>query len=142
MTKHIIISDLDDTLSDATRRAALLPDWDAFHAASIGDERHWDTIQLLRALDMGGYEIAIVTGRNEKFRGITIKWLVANEVPHHYLLMRDDGDYRRSDVVKVEMVRKSFEINDILLVLEDDECCVDAYRNLGIECHHVRPRTI
>lgn len=59
-------------------------------------------------------QLVFVTGRPERTRKATEDWLDAHFYDYDYIgervpiLMRKDGDYRPSDVVKVESIRKFY----------------------------------
>lgn len=137
MKPRWIICDIDGTLSDAGWRASMLPDWDAFHEASINDNPFADTVALLEALH-SDTNIAIVTGRNEKYRGLTNQWLIKNRVRYHAIYMRADDDFSKAADFKLGVFRRHFSNSEVWLVLEDDEKVVEAFRDVGLTCHQVR----
>ena len=55
---------------------------------------------------LGMSEVIIVTGRPERTRKVTEMWLNSNwfRMGKNTILMRKDGDYRKSDIVKKELV--------------------------------------
>ena len=78
-----IVWDLDGTLADATHREHLLegdnPDWDAFFAASDGDEPIPHAIEVFQALRGAGHKMEIWTGRDrgedDAVLKTTLDWL-------------------------------------------------------------------
>ena len=138
-----VICDIDGTLADSSWRATMLPDWDAFHRASVDDKPFDDTVHLLNVIhESRATNIAIITGRSEKYRNLTNEWLIRNNVPYTGLYMRADNDFSKSGAFKVGVVEKHFVGRHVWLILEDDDKCVDAYRSAGLTCHQVRPGVV
>lgn len=143
--KKIIICDLDGTLYDSSSRShfAQAGLWDEFHEASFDDQPNEDVLRALYAFDNGENEIIAITGRNEKFREITLRWFDVHHVPIETLLMRPDGDYRSDKEVKTGLLNDWLNEEDrseldILMALEDRDKMVDAWREFGIPCWQVR----
>ena len=132
----IVIVDIDGTLSDSRHREPLIEThgWDAFHAASPADAPIETVITLLRH---GSHSIWALTGRPEKYRAITNRWLVEHDVPIDLLLMRPDNDYRSAADVKRDLLLFQFQdeatIRDrVVFALEDNAKVVEVLRGLGI----------
>lgn len=132
-----IIVDIDGTLADSGWRIPIAPDWDDYHSQSIFDAPYKDTISLLQYLQHG-FNIALVTRRNAKWRHVTMKWLRKHHVPYQELIMPNDDDFRSSTDIKKEVVEMMLKERDILFALEDDPKIVEMYRGLGISTFHVR----
>lgn len=71
------------------------------------------------------YQIVLLTGRPEKLRQATISHLIDADMQWHELLMRKDGDYRKSPVLKTEEVCKYLdehaEVHEVLVVDDQPE---------------------
>jgi hypothetical protein len=84
--------------------------------------------------------IVLVSGRQEKDRPPTERWLAANHVMHDALHMRATGDTRNDAVVKRELyethVRGRY---NVVLVIDDRQRVVDMWRSLGFQCWQVAP---
>ena len=140
----IIICDLDGTLYNSSGRSHFAENkqWDEFHAASVDDPPNFD---VLHALDTMGKsrEIIAITGRDEKYRSITIAWFQRYLVPIKTLLMRPNLDWRHDAVVKIELLESWLVENErnkseIAFALEDRDRMVAAWRGYGIPCWQVR----
>jgi FMN phosphatase YigB (HAD superfamily) len=145
MNKRLIICDLDGTLYDSTQRSQLAQNgqWDLFHEASSQDPPNDDVLKALYALDNGENEIIAITGRNEKFRPITLKWFDKYHVPIETLLMRPDNDFRSDKELKIGLLEDWLDCigrdkSELLFALEDRDKMVDAWREYGIPCWQVR----
>ena len=142
--KHIVVFDLDGTLSDGRHRLPLLPAiedrsrdsaWINFSLAAIDDTPITDNISLLRMLSIH-YDIIILTGRGAVSRDITIKWLRENYVPYDRLIMRPIGDCRPDTEFKEAML-KQIGLGEILCCFDDLKHVANHIRSLGVTCHLV-----
>ena len=147
--KSFIIFDIDGTLADITHRLHFIQgekkDWEGFYGAMDKDQPIYEIALLLRLLIFTTmtdteYKVIFVTGRPEKYREKTMKWLdniVHIENLNERLFMRKDGDYRQDYVVKREIVEKLREQGSIRMAFEDRNQVVQMYRSLGIRCLQV-----
>lgn len=142
-----IIVDLDGTLCDCSHRIhhAHAGEWDAFNSELGGDKVFFDVAKLITAFGSLGHRIMAVTGREEKWRHATLKWLAKHDIVFDDLIMRPANDYRPDAVVKIEMLcqhtgASKEELKDkVLFVLDDRDVVVEAWRNLGLRCWQVQP---
>jgi len=141
--------------------------WKAYREALKQDSPHENIIDLFKAYATAfnrKYRINIATGRNESERKDTVAWLqqygiwqtdVWNSAPKEEialiprnswpvglyckLYMRADGDYRRDDIVKLEMLEKMrYDGYNPVLAVDDRDRVVKAWRNAGLTCLQVR----
>lgn len=135
------IFDIDGTLSDSKERFAehapingdKVIDWDAFHSHAQDDKFFSKIVAVLWSLKADGYDIIFVTGRNEKFREMTLEKLsdeLNYDVDSSDLYMRADGDHRKNSEVKKDLY---YEIRDnyndsyyTAEVYDDDIQCLEA----------------
>lgn len=110
-TVRVVFFDIDGVLADCSHRLSFQreKDYDKFYSEDVmmKDSLNLTGIRLLRAFEWGGYFIVFVTGRPERTRDYTKRWL-SKEGDVYFsrfpLLMRKDGDHRPSDIVKQELV--------------------------------------
>lgn len=131
-----IVSDMDNTLSDAAHREHLLdkskgkPNWKAFFDAMDKDScNSW----ARSILNSSPYLSVIVSARPDDYRKITEDWLFTHTVVIHDLYMRARGDYRKDDIVKEQIL--DFELltrYNILFWLDDRKQVIDKIRSRGI----------
>lgn len=132
-----IIFDIDGVLSDPSRRIeyAKKKDWDTFNGLSAADYPFKDACSVCRSLSKD-FEIVFLTGRPEKFRTQTVKWLQENVFLTYQrrinLLMRQDGDLRKSSEFKLFELNKLKENYRIIAAFDDNEHVVKMYREQGI----------
>jgi hypothetical protein len=148
-----ILLDIDHTVSDAFWRDHLIltpgmpGDWDDYHAASINDQPLGDMVNMINALAVN-YFILGITARPEKWRKLTMEWLLRNDIAIDDLLMRPDDDYRRAPELKVAMAQAAFGdrfLEDVALVLDDREDVIAAFKAAGItalQVHAKKGRTV
>jgi hypothetical protein len=115
--------------------------WDDYHKAAEKDEVIHVTKIVLQALARAGHELIGITNRPGKWREITTRWLVRNEVPLSDVLMRGDDDYRQAPQLKLELARARFGEDlrgAVGLLIEDRDDVVSAFMAAGVPCIHVR----
>lgn len=133
--KRWVICDIDGTIADTSRREHLVPDWDAFHADMENDPPFLDTIQLLSHLS-GNYRVLMLTGRPEKYRTPTIRWLKRHEI-YHELVMRPDSDFNKAPILKWNILCERFGgdegvLGNVFMVIDDQDKIVEHFRNKGL----------
>lgn len=130
-----VICDVDDTVASAFWREDLIGNgWDEYHSQLHLDKPIEPVLEMLRALERCNYVIVGCTARPEKWRKLTMEWMIKHDVPMHTLLMRPEGDFRPARELKVDLVKDYFKTNldTVSLVLDDREDVVEAFRALGI----------
>ncbi len=84
-------------------------------------------------------ELILVTGREDKYKDYTEKWLQKHGITHcKHLFMRKTGDFRKDFVVKKEVYEEFIKGKyEILFVLEDRDQAVKMWREEGLTCLQV-----
>jgi acid phosphatase class B len=146
MGKKIIVVDIDGTIAKVGEHQKFLEgekkDWDAFFNDCDKDIPITPIIDLVNNLE-NKYKIVFCTGRSESVKNKTILWLFRNFKTGFVLdwctvLMRQLNDHRPDTVVKPELLQKAgIDFNDIAFVLEDRNCMVRKWRELGLTCLQV-----
>jgi FMN phosphatase YigB (HAD superfamily) len=152
-TKANVIVDLDGTVADCEWRETFIkappgreefkPDWQAFHRESKHDMPHDDVLELVVLL-AERYAIWICTGRDDGHRAATEQWLREHglNVPSERLLMRPQGNYDSDVRIKLRLAEDAgLRPDNTLLVLDDRDKVVEAWRKAGFRCLQVRPGT-
>jgi phosphoglycolate phosphatase-like HAD superfamily hydrolase len=132
--------DIDHSISDAAWRDGLKGDWDAYYPEGDKDEPIHPMIDLVQALHACGHVIVAVTGRPEKWRSLTLTWLVRHKVEIDSLLMRPDDDYRPTPEVKLALVIDRFghDFQHLVgLVIDDRDDVLSVFRARGVTCVQV-----
>jgi hypothetical protein len=137
----ILITDIDDVISDASWRKSLLPDWDAFHSASIDDPPFLHMIDLINAAHFASGVVIALTGRPEKWRGLTNQWMLRHHVMLSQVIMRPNNNRMSSPDLKLELLKQLDlnKLNSIIIDDRDDICT--KLRGAGynvLQCFNVR----
>ena len=128
-----IICDLDGTL-------ALMRDrnpYDATHCDE--DDLNEPVARVLRNFYGNGYQILLLSGREERFYPPTVRFLEKYSIPYHHLWMRKEKDFRKDAIIKrelfdTEIAGKYF----IEFVLDDRNQVVEMWRKeLQLPCFQV-----
>jgi phosphoglycolate phosphatase-like HAD superfamily hydrolase len=137
----ILITDIDGTLARSAWRDEYKPDWDSYHAASKLDKPYETTLDLISSLHNASWTIVAITTRPERWRRLTLDWLVAQHCPIDELKMRPDDDFRSSPELKMVLASAySFE-KEFVLAMDDRDDVLAAYLTLGFTAFHVRHPT-
>ena len=158
--KDIIVCDLDGTLCNIDHRLHFVQvaegaprvansgdiiyprkDWDSFFNGVPNDTVNEPVLELLDKFRSGQqiYEIVFCSGRPERCRADTVEWLEKHWFVEgaYKLYMRQDGDFRRDDVVKQEILDKYIDKERVKFVLDDRDQVVDMWRRNGLTCLQV-----
>lgn len=125
----VIICDIDGTL-------ALFGDANPYDRDFSKDRVNQPIQEILLS---SRNRIILLSGRSEKYRAVTEKWL-EKMVGAVYvdLFMRAEGDVRKDSIIKEEIYRAEIEPNyNVLFVLDDRNQVVDLWRSLGLTCLQV-----
>lgn len=150
MSRAIVV-DLDGTLCDSAWREhhARNGDWDLFHGGIAEDKPHADVAQLIHSFWGTGLLVVGCTGRPARYRPATERWLMKHEIPLDFVLMRNDYDFGSDAKIKPKLLMEWHSSTEeaemmtaqdrVLVVLEDRDKVVEAWRGLGFNCWQVRP---
>jgi hypothetical protein len=133
---HAIICDIDGTL-------ALLGERNPYDASrSEEDDLNNPIANILEVYShqtLFPLRILIVTGREEKYRPQTERWLASHHIRYEQLYMRCTGDRRKDTVMKREVYENHIQGKyEVLFVLEDRDQVVEMWRKqLGLTCLQV-----
>ncbi|MEB3173721.1 MAG: polynucleotide kinase, partial [Cyanobacteriota bacterium] len=122
-----IICDLDGTLCLLKGRNP----YDASHC----DE---DDLNPVVASLLVGRRVLLVSGREEKYREPTLRFLAKHQIKYEHLWMRATGDLRKDAVIKREIFERRIRNQyNIEFVLDDRNQVVELWRSLGLVCLQV-----
>lgn len=129
----IVLCDIDGTVALRGDRSA------HDHWFSIEDAPNENIIELVVTLNKV-YEVIFVSGRQQKFRPVTVYWMSHHlqNIAEQPLFMRRDGDERFDDIVKQEIYKEWIEpVYHVKWVLDDRDRVVKMWRELGLTCLQV-----
>lgn len=138
------IFDIDGTLANGDRRQHYLQtspkNWDGWYSEVIRDKLHLDVAKFVDYGISRGIKINLCTGRDERCRVDTEKWLRDYEVKYDILYMRRHKDFRNDEIIKKEMLddMRSRGYNPTM-AFEDRDRVVKMWRENGIRCMQVAP---
>lgn len=131
--KPAIVTDIDGNI--ATRdlqkvtRDYFNPPIDSY----LTDHPRKNIIQIVNSLKDSGYTNIILTGRFEKYRKATERWLKEHNVKYDFMLMRPDDDTRKDDEVKYEMLQILEDKYKIFMVTDDRPKVTQMYLEVGLD---------
>ena len=147
------VFDIDNTLANVHHRWDHLrgekKDWDAFFAEQHKDEPYEAVFDVFHALafDRGDDAFIVVTGRDERFREVSLEWLnrhIDYKFPNENLYMRPAGNREDDDLLKVKIIKdwlQSHPDYKVGAIFEDRHRIIDAFRKEGwytFECNQER----
>jgi beta-phosphoglucomutase-like phosphatase (HAD superfamily) len=135
-----VVWDLDGTLSDDRARAHFVEveagrkrDWDSYFDAIEEDPPIAASMAILHALRKEGVRIIFLTGRPERTRDKTERWLSANGLDEYDLLLMRPGHERRpAGEFKIEVVDDLRDRYEILCAFEDRIDVAESLRLGGV----------
>ena len=128
---NCIICDLDGTLAILNGRSpydASTCDQDLINQPVL------DVINRFKST----HKIFFFSGREDKYKDQTIKFLEKCGIEEYVLEMRKTGDFRKDNIVKKEMYEEHIrDLFNVLFVLDDRNQVVELWRDLGLTCFQV-----
>ncbi|MDL1890333.1 hypothetical protein FBQ96_12270, partial [Nitrospirales bacterium NOB] len=138
------IIDLDGTLANIGHRLHHVRDgardWDAFFEGIPEDSIVEPVRDVLVALHRDFVSIVLASGRPERCREMTVKWLSDFDVPFTELYMRPDNDTRPDHVIKSQILDGILADGyEPFVVIDDRQSVVDMWRERGLVCLQCAP---
>lgn len=132
----IVLCDVDATISDSRWRDPLLGNWSEYYPAGDHDPPVLSMIRMVNSMAILGTRVVHLTCRPERWRDLTMRWLVRHHVLSDGLIMRPDDCYLPSADLKPVLARGEFG-EDIVaagvgLVIDDKEAVLDRFRAMGV----------
>ena len=126
-SRPLAVFDVDGVLADVTHRLHHLrarpQRWERFFQAADRDPLLVEGAERLRAA-LVDHDVTYLTGRPERTRRLTERWLARHDLPTYPLIMRDDHDGRPARWMKREVLRRLSATRDVVSVLDDDPAVV------------------
>lgn len=111
----LVCFDIDGTLANIEHRLDYVrskpKNWKAFDAGIPNDKVNFPVAQTFYALRDVGHVIIFASGRSDRTRTETMKWLIDNDLwdQNAKLYMRKEDDYRNDSIVKDEIIDQIIE---------------------------------
>ena len=128
-----VICDLDGTLS-------LLNGRDPYNAATCdNDLLNTPVAAALKMAKQQGYQVILLSGREDKFREPTVRFLNKHQIGYDLLLMRTSNDFRKDNIIKRELFEGEIQGKYFVeFLLDDRNQVVDMWRkDLHLPCFQV-----
>lgn len=77
-------------------------------------------------------DIIILTWRKERFREITEKWFIENQIWYDRIIMQQGSIWEKNHIYKEKVILELIEEYDILMMYDDNHIVWDICRNLKI----------
>ncbi len=143
--KTTVIFDLDGTLAlvDKRREIAKKPngkiDFDIFYDPQYIelDEPNSSVIELAKMYKRNGYEIVIVSGRSDRTKEATERWLEKYGILYDRMIMRKRKNFTPDNELKERWLEKYLDRDDIRVVVDDRQRVVDMWRRNGLDVFQV-----
>lgn len=146
-----VIVDIDGTLADCTHRLHHIrgdgskKNGPAFFDACGGDAPIKPVIDMVHSLRTGcptavpiGNRLIFCSGRPERTRAMTERWLLEQNFIRTSLYMRADNDFREDSIIKRELLAKiRADGFDPVLAIDDRSRVVKMWREEGLVCAQV-----
>ena len=127
-SRPVAVFDIDGVLANVTHRLHHLQAhpqrWERFFQAADRDPLLTEGADRLRAA-LVDHDVIYLTGRPERNRKLTKRWLARHGLPTGPLVMRRDDDYRAARWMKREVLRELGESRTVASVLDDDPAVVE-----------------
>ena len=131
---RIAVVDLDGVLADVRHRLHHLErhpkDWAAFFARAESDPPLAEGFAVAREL-AERHQVVYLSGRPERCRAATERWLTRHDAPAGKLILRRDGDRRPARRTKLGELSRLANRHDVVVLVDDDPAVCAAAREAG-----------
>ena len=123
-----IIFDIDGTLSNSEGIRNI------YALEKVGeDDVHQEILDMLLGYEYLGYNIIILSGRDDSCLEATTEWLHSNSIYADEILMRVTGDKRKDYTIKKELFDKVAGWYNIRAVVDDRPQVCRMWRDIGLK---------
>ncbi|MFF3031135.1 hypothetical protein ACFVS7_09055 [Streptomyces rubiginosohelvolus] len=126
--RPLAVFDLDNTLAGTAHRQHFLEgaqrDWAGFFAAAVDDPPLPEGVRMVHA-SAEECRIVYLTGRPERCRRDTVRWLSRQGLPEGELFMRRNDDRRPARRTKLDILRRLGRTGQVRMLVDDDELVCD-----------------
>lgn len=138
----IVVIDIDHTVADSFWRDSMIGvvPWDEYYENGKYDKVFHNVANLINNLSASGYEIIGFTGRPEKFRSLTVGWMIRNNIDIDTILMRPDNDFTKNSELKIRLIKDHFknDFKKIHFIIDDNEESILEFYKLGVPTLQIR----
>jgi len=136
-----VLIDIDGTVANGDHRLHHIQkepkDWDEYFLACGADAPIVHMHAIVTALS-DVFCIVYVSGRSDMIRQQTVDWLDRHGFPCDALYMRNHGDHKNDDILKIELLAQvRADGYEPIMAFDDRNRVVKAWRAAGIPCAQV-----
>ncbi len=142
----IILCDIDNTIRSSAWRDDMITNgdsWDDYHVAGFMDQPVQEMLALLRTFRWAGYKTIALTAIPEKWRQITIQWLIKYQIPFDEILMRPDDNYLPAAELKLFLAKNRIPfLMEVAFMIDDRDDVCEAFQKAGVtafQCYVRKP---
>ena len=132
----VAVVDIDGVVADVRHRLRHVTgrpkDWQAFFAAAADDPLLDEGAETVRRL-AEVYDVVYLSGRPERLREVTERWLRQHGLPPGPLRLRPHDDFRPSSVFKVQALRRLAKDRTVVVLVDDDPRVLHEARQAGFD---------
>ena len=142
--KDIILCDIDGTVANNDHRQHYLQgnkDWEGFFSDLSNDVPIYPVINLVNEESIKGKKIIFLTGRPERYREPTQKWLERYFNFSLQILMRPNENKKNKLIAKEEIFSTNFSKNEISYVIDNDKELLNMWKAMGLKTVDVKDLT-
>lgn len=123
MTRPVAVIDIDGVVADVRHRLRHVEtrpkNWAAFFGGMAKDPPLAEGLAVVETL-AADHDIVFLTGRPERYRRVTERWLEANGLPFERVVMRSNSDRRPARLTKADELRSIAKDRTVAVVVDDD----------------------
>jgi phosphoglycolate phosphatase-like HAD superfamily hydrolase len=126
--------DIDGVVADVRHRLHHIEhgrrNWNAFFAAVGDDPAHPEGLAVVHTLAVE-HRVVFLTGRPERLRDVTARWLDANGIGGWTLVMRRANDRRPAAQMKLAQIAQLGVDGTVAMIVDDDDRVLAAAQAAG-----------
>ncbi|MDP9445131.1 MAG: hypothetical protein M3P83_12595 [Actinomycetota bacterium] len=132
--RPVAVVDIDGVLADVRHRLRFVhtrpKDWQSFFATAPDDPLLAEGAAVVARLSRD-HDLVYLSGRPERCRADTQRWLQEHGLPSAPVRLRRDGDRRPARVTKLEELRRLAQQRDVAVLVDDDPAVCAAAERAG-----------
>ncbi len=136
-----IISDIDGTISLMNGRDPFIGEdcaTDLPNKPVIDILKMYEKLNFHTETESTEIKIILFSGRNGSSQPQTEQWLQGNNVPYDEIYMREVGNYEKDTLLKERFYNTHIKGKyNVKFILDDRDCVVKKWRELGLPCFQV-----
>ena len=141
MSMSFAVFDIDGVLADVSHRLHHLQgrrkNWHGFFSQAADDPVLDEGRTRVHAA-AADHAIVYLSGRPERMRGLTERWLAHHALPAGALVLRPNRDRRPARQLKPHLIAEVARAGEVAFVVDDDDDVCTALRQAGYQVVHAQ----